>query len=201
MLRDMMTTHPAPRRSTIGFFALAISLGLTACAGGSSSAGASQPSGTTHASPISATTFNIKQAKASRFRIVHGTWTQPPVQLGNFQPAGDGMVSYDATGGTRWDGNLAGDTKFTIKGVASTTTFANSGTIRETFTGKVDGIGEGTLSFVEAFTETETGALTLYATVVSGTGDLRGVQGVLRFTGQVADAGEGTGTYDGALIG
>jgi hypothetical protein len=198
MLRDMMTTRSARRRSTTAFFALAMSLGLAACTGSSSSAGASQPSANT---AVPTTAFNLTQKTAPRFRVVHGTWVQPPVDVSNIKPHGDGKVSYDAAGGTRWNGDLTGNTKFTIKGVASTTTFANRGTIRETFTGNFAGIGDGTLSFVEAFTESDTGALTIYATVVDGSGGLRDLRGVLRFTGQVAEAGEGTGTYDGALIG
>src|SRR4029077_10311556 len=106
-----------------------------------------------------------------------GTYVQPAVTPENIQAQPDGKTAtYTVNSGTTWHGDLEGATTLVMEAVHDLTTTANSGTIDETFTGTVAGIGTGHLHLSETFTIDPTGVIAIDATVLDADGDLSGLQ-------------------------
>jgi hypothetical protein len=131
---------------------------------------------------------------------LHGTYKQPAVTVEDLTPKGDGTASFRVDSGTEWHGDLEGQTKLVMHGVTTLKTLANSGTIDEVFSGSATGLGSGQLHFSEKFSVDPNGVIAIDATVVGGTGALKGLHGSMHFAGKGDPVtGEGTGTYTAAF--
>ncbi len=129
---------------------------------------------------------------------VSGTWVNPTaIVITSITPDG---AKFDIvyTSGTQWHGSLEGTTAFTATNLFDPATNDSTGTIDETFTGSIPGVGSGTLRFTEQYSLHQ-GIVSLDATVVSGTGQLSTVTGTIHFDGTSDDQGIGNGTYAGTL--
>ncbi len=136
---------------------------------------------------------------APRLRAVHGSWDNADPLASTLTQHGPVAV-LDFAGGSRWSGDLAGPTSFTGRGILPARSVVLVGTITETFAGSLDGVGAGTLSFVETFhQDVTTGRITIDALVVGGSGAFSAAGGRLRFIGVTDADGVGGGTYEGVL--
>ena len=178
-------------RSRATLVAVALCL-LAACA--SPSHPSSSRPGAHRATP----TTRVKVQK--RF-VLYGTYTQPAVRLEDVKTVSNIASSYRVDTGTIWHGDLEGRTTGVTHGVVNTRTLANEGTVTETFTGRVAGIGSGHLNLDELFRVTSRGDLTVTARIVGGDGALAGVHGTMHFTGY-SDllTGKRAGTYTAHII-
>jgi hypothetical protein len=126
-----------------------------------------------------------------------GEWlnTQPCVLIA--PPAG---TNFACLGSSVWSSPpLAGTTAYTLIGTIDAA--GNLvGTLDETFTGTAADGARGTIHFVETIREDATGAFTIAAVAVGGTGDFCHVTGHLVFTGTVSPEGTGTGPYAGHIV-
>jgi hypothetical protein len=167
-------------RATLVAFALCL---LAACASSS------------HPSAHRATTPTTRVKAQKRF-VLYGTYTQPAVRLEDVKTVSSIASSYRVDTGTIVHGDLEGRTTGVTHGVVNTKTLANEGTVTETFTGRVAGIGSGHLNLDELFRVTSRGDLTLTARIVGGDGALAGVSGTMHLTG-FSDllTGKRAGTY------
>jgi hypothetical protein len=163
-----------------------VALVAAVAAGGGCGSSGDESTATTASSTSTTTTSDLD-----------GTYLQPPVTPEDVEPQPDGeTATFTVTSGTTWHGDLEGDTELTMDGVLDLTTNASSGTIDETFTGTVAGIGRGHLHLSETFTIDPTGAIEIDATVLDGDGDLSDVAGTMHFVGTGDPVtGEGGGTY------
>lgn len=129
---------------------------------------------------------------------VRGAWTDTdPLTVVSAEPVGANLL-LTATGSSSWSGSLTGTTTFVLRALVDPAGRA-VGTIQETFVGTVAGVGSGSLHFTEAATQDAGGALRITAIATTGTGDLSGVAGALRFVGTTDPAGVGDGQYVGTL--
>lgn len=144
----------------------------------------------------------VPASAAPRPVTVSGTWDNADPLTVTVVSQNRAITVLGFDGVSRWSGDLTGPTSFTGRGLLPTRPAVLVGTISETFTGSVAGIGSGTLRFVETFRQdVTTGAITIDAQVVGGTGALSTVRGYLRFVGVTDADGVGGGTYSGGLAG
>lgn len=141
--------------------------------------------------------WSPQSASASDVTLVSGTWTSGAADFTSFVAAGPN-ARIGGSGASEWSGDLIGATTFTFRVLQ----LARSGVIRgqldETFTGSVEGVGTGTLSFVEQVVQsTTTGELTISAEITHGTGALSTLRGALHFTGSTDPSENGGGAYTG----
>jgi len=157
-------------------------------------------SGCSSSSNDSTTTSTSSPGGATTFELT-GTYVQPAVTPEDIQLQPDGKTAtFTVHSGTAWHGDLEGDTEFVMEGVNDVATTANSGTIDETFTGTVAGVGEGHLHLSETFTVDPAGIIVIEATVLDGDADLEGLQGTMHFEGtSIPATGEGDGTYSASF--
>jgi hypothetical protein len=130
---------------------------------------------------------------------VSGTWANTvPLTITSLTPDGS---DYDVVGtqGTDWHGSLEGSTTYTATFLFDPVANTSVGTIDETFTGTLAGVGPGTLHLAEQFTQDGQGLVTVDATIVGGTAALATVTGSLHFSGTADMNGIGSGTFSGSL--
>ena len=138
-----------------------------------------------------------------------GTFVGSPLTITNPVLLEDGKTAtYDASGGDTWTGTLTGTTAYTGHGLLDLTTGETWLTLHETFTGTVEGFGQGQLQFVDYIHGDPSGDFTRNTTscvAVGASGGLRGMRGGLEFhTTSLVDPdqyGNGTtyGNYSGFL--
>ena len=152
------------------------------------------------ASPASATT----PSKRHKLVVTHGTFVGQPLVITNPVVDGD-VVTFDASGGDSWSGDLTGTTVYSGHGTIDLTTGETRIILSETFTGTIDGLGKGTAHFVDYLHSGPDDLGTVVCVATGGTGSLHGVHGALQFTtAQIVDPdpyGNGTsyGDYTGFL--
>jgi hypothetical protein len=126
-----------------------------------------------------------------------GRWlnTQPCVSVA--PPPG---ANFACLGSSVWFGPpLDGTTVFLLSGTIDAAGEL-VGTLDETFTGRAGNGAQGTIHFTETIHENASGAFTIAAGAVGGTGDFCHVTGELLFTGTVSPEGTGTGPYSGHIV-
>ncbi len=137
--------------------------------------------------------------------VTRGTFVGQPLVITN--PVADGdLLTFDASGGDAWSGDLSGTTVYGGHGTLDLTTGETRMVLHETFTGTVAGLGTGQVHFVDYLHSgpDDLGTVTCLAT--GGSGGLRGVHGAVQFTAsQIVDPdpfGNGTsyGDYTGFLF-
>lgn len=141
-------------------------------------------------------TWLPQSASESNVTLVSGTWASAgAVTFTSFVPAGPN-ARITGFAASKWSGQVAGNTTFTARVLQLARSGVLRGQLLETFTGSVQGVGSGTLTFVEQFVQnTTTGVLTISAEITDGTGALSSLRGALHFTGGTDARGLGDGAY------
>ncbi|MDX6644251.1 MAG: hypothetical protein QOD76_2213 [Solirubrobacteraceae bacterium] len=127
---------------------------------------------------------------------VSGTFAEPvPPVITAYDPGSGNFYAY---GGSVWTGTWSGATTWTTSGTVNLLTGDVKGTIDETFIGRSDDGGTGTLRFTETYT-VNGAASTIHidAVLLDGTGDFAGSRGHVIFDGLQLPSGQGQGTYTG----
>jgi hypothetical protein len=134
-----------------------------------------------------------------RALAVTGDWVDAaPCIPASFDPA---TGRFSATCSSIWTGTWIGVTKAQLDGTTNLLTGDTTGTIDETFIGRSDDGGTGTLRLRETLeVDGNSSTLVIDATIVQGTGDFRGSRGHVTFTGLVAPDGQGAGMYSGRWV-
>ncbi|WP_426571178.1 DUF3224 domain-containing protein [Aquihabitans sp. McL0605] len=100
---------------------------------------------------------------------------------------------------TNFGGTFTGSTQYFGTVTYDPVTKESEGNLVEVFTGTVADLGAGTVTFKEHFTQDATQLTLLDAAIVSATGPLRGLTGLLHFEGRSDAYGVGAGTYSGTI--
>lgn len=136
----------------------------------------------------------------ARTHAVSGSWQEVvPVSMTSYTPsAGDPLTGrYQGIGSTLWQGTWTGVTHYVMQGTANLVTGAGSGTLQETFVGRSDDGGTGTLDFSETYTLADDGTLVIQARITGGSGDFARARGSVSFLGQQYGVATGNGSYSG----
>lgn len=129
-------------------------------------------------------------------RPVNGTWQELVAAV----PLSFNPFTHATTfiGSTAWSGTWTGVTLYKASGTFDLLgDSSGSGDLTETFTGRADTGGVGTLTFAEHIVVLPGGATHIDARITSGTGALAGATGTVTFVGTV-NAITGSGTYSGS---
>jgi hypothetical protein len=127
---------------------------------------------------------------------VKGSWANPVPPLITAYDTASGRFS--AVGSSVWTGSWNGPTSWTTSGTINLLTGDAKGTLDETFIGRSDDGGTGTLHFTETYTiDGAKTAIYIDARLLSGTGDFTGSRGHVIFVGTELPSGQGEGTYTG----
>lgn len=126
-----------------------------------------------------------------------GTFADTSCTLTNPQPVGNNTI-FDITCDSTWTGTFSG----TSVGTGTLMVNNANGTARsdaiQTFTGMVNGT-PGTVTLTERAESNPIGGIRATDVILSGTGDLAGLQGVLHFAGTVPPCCLPAETYTGQI--
>jgi hypothetical protein len=142
----------------------------------------------------------VPTAATSRAASVSGSWSTTPLTPTGFKQAGVNL-KLPADVSSTWSGDLSGTTVATATFIIHPDGSVVAAPARETLSGTVDGVGSGTLTFVEEAHSQPDGSTEIDATITSGTGSLASLHGRVIFVGICDVSGACTGTYTGVIQG
>jgi len=154
-------------------------------------------------SAVSSPAFGAMAVKRDAVVLVpHGTFIGQPLTVTNVMVDGD-VVTFDASAGDQWSGDLTGTTTYRGHGTLDLTTGESRVVVYETFTGTVAGIGTGEMHSIDYIQSGPDNLGQADCVVIGGTGGLAGIHGALQFrTTQLVDPDPfGNGTNDGVYTG
>ena len=159
------------------------------------------PTSTTQ-EPRRATPASTVTLDPQGFVEVFGRFLGRPQVITNSQPDGE-LFTFDVRGSDAWSGTTAGTSTYTGHGRFDPATGETWESLDETFTGSVDGLGSGTIRFVDYLHVSAAGAMHTWCVATGGSGDLRGMRGGLEFTTtKTVDPDEtGNGAGYGTIVG